>query len=267
MPSSWTALLHALALLVALSGGCTAPWDPVRGQGPCRIGCSVEVVNVYPHDPSAFTEGLLLHDGKLYESTGLEGQSTLRRTALASGEIERLHMMSPLEFGEGLAIAGERIVQLTWKDGRAYVFDKSSFELLDTFHYETEGWGLTFDGTRFVMSDGSSTLYFRSAEDFHELGRIDVKDSRGRVVNLNELEYIDGLIYANVWYTQMIVIIDPKDGAVRGRIGLNGLLAEADRTPETDVLNGVAYDPATGHLLVTGKRWPKLFEVALKEIE
>lgn len=268
MPSLRRDWWVAFALLVvALIGGCAAPWDPVRGLGPCSVSCSPEVVHVYPHDPGAFTEGLFLHEGKLYESTGLEGESSLRRIALAQGTIEQQRLMNPAEFGEGLALAGEHIVQLTWKHHKAYVYDKSTFEQVDTFGYPTEGWGLAFDGKRYVMSDGSSTLYFRSVQDFSELGRIQVHDAQGFVSNLNEIECIDGLIYANVWYTEMILIIDPVDGAVRGRIGLSNLLPQEDRTAQTNVLNGIAYDPASGHLLVTGKRWPKLFEVSLKEIE
>ena len=224
------------------------------------------VVAIYPHDPDAFTQGLQLDGGVLYESTGLEGESTLRRVTLATGAVEQARPLDAPVFGEGLAVAGDRIVQLTWKDRKAFVYDKASFSLLDTWSYPTEGWGLAFDGTRFIMSDGSSTLYFRSAENFAELGRVEVRDGNGQVRNLNELEFIDGLIYANVWRTDTIVIIDPADGKVRGRIGLRGLLGEADRTPQTDVLNGIAHDPATGHLLVTGKRWPKLFEIRIEEI-
>lgn len=259
----WLAFLGLFALpLIA----CTAPWDPVLGRGPCARGCRAQVVQTFPHDPKAFTQGLFLLDGVLYEGTGLEGQSTLRRTHRATGEIERAVPLPSDEFGEGAAAAQGRIVQLTWKHGRAYVYDPSTLAVIDQLSYPTEGWGLAFDGSRFVMSDGSSTLYFRSPDTFAELGRIRVHDGRGFVDRLNELEVIDGLIYANVWYTDMIVIIDPQDGAVRGRIGLAGLLPADQRTDDTDVLNGIAYDAASRHLLVTGKRWPTLFEIALQEI-
>lgn len=258
----FTALLWA-----ALLAGCGGPCAPTPvGAGPCGQGCRAVVVAVYPHDPAAFTQGLQLDGGVLYESTGIEGESTLRRVTLATGAVEQARPLDAREFGEGLAVAGDRIVQLTWKHGRAYVYDKATFDLIETWRYDTEGWGLAYDGTRFIMSDGSATLTFRSAQDFSVLGRVEVRDANGLVRRLNELEVIDGLIYANVWQTDTIVIIDPADGRVRGRIGLTGLLSPADRTPQTDVLNGIAHDPATGHLLVTGKRWPKLFEIRLEEI-
>lgn len=256
----------ALCLLLALAGGCGAPCAPAVGAGPCGNGCRAVVVAIYPHDPNAYTQGLQLDGGALFESTGLEGESTLRRVTLATGAVELARPLDATVFGEGLAIAGDRIVQLTWKDRKAFVYDKATFNLVDTWSYPTEGWGLAFDGTRFILSDGSATLYFRSAENFAELGRVEVRDGNGQVRSLNELEFIDGLIYANIWQSDTIVIIDPADGKVRGRIGLRGLLSEADRTPQTDVLNGIAHDPATGHLLVTGKRWPKLFEIRLEEI-
>ncbi len=261
--SGWLALLSLCALsLVA----CVAPWDPALGRGPCARGCRAQVVQSFPHDPKAFTEGLFLLDGVLYEGTGIEGQSSLRRTHLQSGAVGQAVSLPSDEFGEGIAAAGARIVQLTWKHGRAYVYDVSTLALIDQLSYPTEGWGLSFDGSRFVMSDGSSTLYFRSPDTFAELGRIRVHDGRGFVDHLNELEVINGLIYANVWLTDMIVIIDPQDGAVRGRIGLSDLLPADQRSDREDVLNGIAYDVGSGHLLVTGKRWPALFEIALQEI-
>lgn len=253
--------LCALSLIA-----CAAPWDPVLGRGPCARACRAQVVQSFPHDPTAFTEGLFLLDGVLYEGTGLEGQSTLRRTHLQSGTVGQAVSLPGDEFGEGIAAAQGRIVQLTWKHGRAYVYDASTLAIIDQFSYPTEGWGLSFDGSRFVMSDGSSTLYFRSLDTFAELGRIRVHDGGGFVDQLNELEVIDGLIYANVWLTDMIVIIDPQDGVVRGRIGLSDLLPADQRGDSEAVLNGIAYDAGSGHLLVTGKRWPTLFEIALQEI-
>lgn len=267
MPRSTAGLPVVLAWVLFMIGeGCTPPWAPDLGPGPCAIACVGEIVNTYPHDANAFTEGLILDSGKLYESTGLQGHSTLRQIQLSTGAIEAMLPLNALEFGEGLAAAGDRLVQLTWQDHRAYVYDKNSLKLLATWSYPTEGWGLTFDGARFLMSDGTSTLYFRSPDDFSELGRVQVHDQNGYVNNLNELEYIGGLVYANVWLTEMIVIIDPQSGAVRGKIGLNGLWPVENRTSGDDVLNGIAYDPATGNLLVTGKRWPEIFEIRLKEI-
>jgi glutamine cyclotransferase len=253
-----------LALLPLLIAAC-APCPPAGGAGPCAKGCGYEVVNAFPHDPEAFTQGLQYDDGVLYESTGLEGRSSVRRVALETGLIEQQQPLEARYFGEGLAIAGDRIVQLTWTSGKALVYDKSSFALLDTWTYPGEGWGLTTDGQRFIMSDGTSTLVFRSLTDFSELGRIEVRDGLGLVRKLNELEYIDGLVYANVWQTDSIVIIDTASGKVRGRISLRGLLPLADRTASTDVLNGIAYDTAGKRLFVTGKNWPKLFEIRLTD--
>lgn len=263
-PRTW--LQSILCLCVLLLVACTAPWDPLLGHGPCARGCRAQVVKTYPHDLQAFTQGLFLLDGALYEGTGLEGQSTLSRRRLHDGVVEQIVSLPDDEFGEGIAAAKGRIVQLTWKHRRAYVYDQSTLAQVDQFSYPIEGWGLSFDGTRFVMSDGSSTLYFRSPDTFEELGRIRVRDGRGFVENLNELEVIDGLIYANVWQTQMIVIIDAQDGSVRGRIGLAGLLPADLKLGPEDVPNGIAYDRASGHLLVTGKRWPTLFEIALTEV-
>lgn len=254
-------LLIARFACLLLLAGCSACAPAPTGSGPCGQGCGYEVVNVYPHDPKAFTQGLQFVDGKLFESTGLEGESSLRRVALETGTVEQARPLDASVFGEGLAVVGDRIVQITWKDHDAYVYDKNTFEIVDTWHYTGEGWGLTSDGQRFIMSDGSASLVFRSLTDFSELGRIEVRDSVGLVRNLNELEYINGLIYANIWRTDRIVIIDPADGKVRGSINLKGLLPAADRNLSTDVLNGIAYDAATDRLFVTGKKWPKLFEI------
>ena len=253
-----------VCLLLPLLGSC-APCAPATGAGPCAGGCGYEVVNVYPHDPAAYTQGLQYVDGFFYESTGLEGQSTLRKVDPISGTVLTKQPLEAKYFGEGLAVVGDRIVQLTWQNGQAFVYDRATFALLDTWTYPTEGWGLTHDGQRFIMSDGSSTLYFRDTNDFHELGRIEVRDATGHVRKLNELEYIDGLIYANIFQTDRIVIIDPADGKVRGSINLAGLLPQGDRDRNTDVLNGIAYDAVGKRLFVTGKRWPKLFEIRLRE--
>lgn len=257
------AFAAAIGLALALVS-CT-PCPPGAGAGPCGNGCGYEVVNVYPHDPSAFTQGLQYADGKLYESTGLEGQSTLRRVALETGAVELRQPLAAKYFGEGLAVLGDRIIQLTWQNGEALIYDRASLQQTGSWSYDTEGWGLTHDGTRLIMSDGSATLYFRSPEDFRELGRVEVRDGNGLVRRLNELEYIDGLVYANVWETDRIVIIDPADGKVRGQIDLSGLLPAADRGLDTNVLNGIAYDAEGKRLFVTGKRWPKLFEIRLIE--
>jgi len=221
------------------------------------------VLNTYPHDPGAFTQGLVYEDGVLYEGTGLNGQSTLRRVALETGEVLQSCALPPELFGEGIAVYGERIIQITWQSHIGLVYDKASFELLGTFSYPTEGWGLTHDEARLIMSDGSATLHFLDPETFTEVGRVEVYDENGPVVRLNELEYIGGEVYANIWQTDRIARIDPQTGQVLGWVDLSGLLGPEDRTQPVDVLNGIAYDPASDRLFVTGKLWPKLFEIEL----
>ena len=222
------------------------------------------LVREYPHDPEAFTQGLVYLDGVLYEGTGLEGESTLRRVDLETGEVLQSRPLEARYFGEGIAVLGDRIFQLTWKTETAFVYDRETFEPLATFAYPTEGWGLTTDGQRLIMSDGSSTLFFRDPDTFAEIGRIDVRYGDTPVANLNELEFIDGEIWANVWQADVIARIDPATGRVTGVIDLRGLLSAQDRRDHSpDVLNGIAHDPATGRIFVTGKLWPKLFEIEL----
>jgi glutaminyl-peptide cyclotransferase len=220
------------------------------------------VIAEYPHDRRAFTQGLVYVDGVLYEGTGLNGQSTLRRVDLETGEVQQAVGLSEEYFGEGIAVLGDRIYQLTWKNGVCVVFDRETFELQEVFTYETEGWGLTTDGERLIMSDGTNRLFIRDPETFAELDTIDVYDGVRAIWNLNELEVVDGEIWANVWQTDRIARIDPETGQVTGWIDLTGLLSEKDRERHpVDVLNGISYDPETGRLFVTGKLWPKLFEI------
>jgi glutaminyl-peptide cyclotransferase len=220
------------------------------------------VIAEYPHDRRAFTQGLVYVDGVLYEGTGLNGQSTLRRVDLETGEVQQAVGLSEEYFGEGIAVLGDRIYQLTWKNGVCVVFDRETFELQEVFTYETEGWGLTTDGERLIMSDGTNRLFIRDPETFAELDTIDVYDGVRAIWNLNELEVVNGEIWANVWQTDRIARIDPETGQVTGWIDLTGLLSEKDRERHpVDVLNGISYDPETGRLFVTGKLWPKLFEI------
>jgi glutaminyl-peptide cyclotransferase len=220
------------------------------------------VVSEYPHDRRAFTEGLVYVDGVLYEGTGLNGESTLRRVDLKTGKVLQAIGLSEEYFGEGIAVLGDRIYQLTWKNGVCVVFDRETFELQDALTYQTEGWGLTTDGERLIMSDGTNRLFIRDPETFAELDTIDVYDGMHAVWNLNELEIVDGEIWANVWQTDRIARIDPETGQVTGWIDLTGLLSESDRDRHpVDVLNGIAYDPESDRLFVTGKLWPKLFEI------
>jgi len=222
------------------------------------------VVAEFPHDRQAFTQGLVFLDGVLYEGTGLNGESTLRRVDLKSGEVLQSVALNPAAFGEGIAVMDDHIYQLTWKNKTAVLWDRKTFEPLEVFSYDTEGWGLTTDGEQLIMSDGTNRLYFRDPKTFDVLSTIDVFDGDRPVANLNELEYVDGKIWANVWQTDLIAQIDPDTGNVVGWIDLRGLLSEkARQRHEVDVLNGIAVDPATGHIYVTGKLWPKLFEIEL----
>ncbi|MFO7975039.1 MAG: glutaminyl-peptide cyclotransferase [Candidatus Hydrogenedentota bacterium] len=225
------------------------------------------VVKTFPHDPEAFTQGFAFENGFLYEGTGLRGKSSLREVVVETGEVARMASLEDAYFGEGIAILGDRIVQLTWRSQIGFIYDKRTFERVGQFSYPTEGWGLTYDGARLIMSDGSSFLYFLDPETFERTGQVQVIGPSGPVTRLNELEYIDGEVYANVWRTDRIARIDPTTGALLGWINLEGLLAPEDRTGDEDVLNGIAYDPATNRLFVTGKRWPKVYEIELLETE
>jgi glutamine cyclotransferase len=218
----------------------------------------VQVLQTYPHDTGAFTQGLLMHDGVLYESTGLVGSSSLREVALDTGEVQRTHVVPSPFFAEGLALVGEQLIQLTWQNQVAFLYDRATFDSQGQFSYTTEGWGLCYDGQRLVMSDGTSILYFRNPATFETIGAVTVRLNGTAVDRLNELECVDGFIYANVWTTDWIMKIEPSTGHVLARIDASGLLTAAERA-NTDVLNGITVDPANGDFLITGKLWPKLF--------
>jgi len=221
------------------------------------------VVNTYPHDRGAFTEGLQYVDGALYESTGRNGASDLRRVALETGEVQQRCTLPEAYFGEGVTVLDEKIFQLTWQNHTGFVYARAGFTWQRSFTYPTEGWGLTHDGQRLIMSDGTATIHFLDPATLEETSHIDVYDDHGPVVLLNELEYVRGEIYANVWQTDQIARIDPQSGQVLGWIDLSGLLSAEDRNQPVDVLNGIAYDAARDRLFVTGKLWPKLFEIEL----
>lgn len=222
-----------------------------------------EVINTYAHDPEAFTQGLVYEDGVLYEGTGLKSRSSLRKVALETGKVLQKLDLASQYFGEGIAIWEDEIIQLTWQSHVGFVYDKESFELLREFSYPTEGWGITHDGVRLIMSDGTDTLHFLDPESLEETGSVQVYDSNGLVVRLNELEYVNGEVYANIWQTDRIVRIDPDTGRVTGWIDLTGLLSAADLSQPVDVLNGITYDAEHDRLFVTGKLWPSLFEIKL----
>ena len=219
------------------------------------------IVHIYPHDPQAYTQGLLYEDGHLYESTGLNGSSSLRMVDLETGRVLQRASVPEKYFAEGLASWGSTLIQLTWQSHIAFVYDRFSFSLLRTFHYEGEGWGLTQDGRSLILSDGTATLRFFDPRTFREVRRIAVNDHGAPVTQLNELEYVRGQIYANVWHTDRIARISPSTGRVLGWIDLTGLLPENQRSDPEAVLNGIAYDAAHDRLFVTGKLWPKLFEI------
>ncbi len=219
------------------------------------------VVHVYPHDANAFTQGLIVRDGFLYESTGQHGRSSLRKIRLDTGEVLQRRPLDQQYFGEGLTDWGPHLIQLTWQSHLAFVYDLATFRLQQTFAFPPDGWGLTHDDTSLIASDGTATLRFLNPENLTETRRITVTDGGNPVRALNELEYVRGQIYANVWHTDRIAIIAPASGRVTGWIDLHGLMGTGYRLDPEAVLNGVAYDDATNRLFVTGKLWPKLFEI------
>jgi len=244
-----------LVVLLAIPLTCSGPKEATL--------YTYEVVNAYPHDTEAFTQGLVFEDGFLYEGTGLEGRSSLRKVDLATGEVLQIKSLSQEFFGEGITIYRDKIIQLTWKSRIGFVYDKNSFVKIGEFTYPTEGWGITHDGKRLIMSDGTAALYLLNPETFAQTGKIRVSYEGTPVSGLNELEYIKGEIYANVWQTNRIAIISPKTGEVVGWIDLSGLVATERSLGKVDVLNGIAYDAKNGRLFVTGKLWPRVFEIKL----
>ncbi|HXG93146.1 MAG TPA: glutaminyl-peptide cyclotransferase [Blastocatellia bacterium] len=224
-----------------------------------------EVVNSYPHDPQAFLQGLVWYDGAFYESTGQFGQSTLRLVEFPTGRVLKKHDLAPELFGEGLAIVGDRLIQLTWQSHIGFVYDRATFNLIQTFSYDTEGWGLTYDGSRLILSDGSDQLTFIDPKTFKPTGKLSVTFNSQKVTNINELEFIEGEIWANIWHDDRIIRIDPATGRVNSYLNLKDL-----RPPETldeneAVLNGIAYDAAQKRIFVSGKLWPRIFEIKLKQ--
>jgi len=232
-----------------------------------------KVIKVFPHDTSCYTEGLLYQDGAFYESGGgyldpppglqADGQSSLRKVDLATGKPIKKVMDDPKVFGEGIAVVGNKIMQLTWKEKKGYVFDKETFKLISTFSFNVgvEGWGVCFDGKKIYMDDSTNRIWFLDKDNYRETGFIDVYDDKGAVNQVNELEYIEGKLYANVYQTNNIIVIDPKTGAVLEKIDMTNLYPQNQRNANADVLNGIAYDAQGKRIFVTGKKWNKLFQV------
>lgn len=246
--------IFAAAILCAIAGAASIDGRPYTYQ----------IVHTYPHDAKAFTQGLIYVDGHLYESTGLNGRSSLRMVDLTSGKVLQKYDLPTEYFGEGLTDWGSTLIQLTWKARTAFIYDRFSFRVLKTFHYDGEGWGLTHDSTQLIMSDGTSYLRFLDPNSFKVTRRIKVIDESGRAVdNLNELEFINGEIYANVWHSDDILRISPQTGKVLGVIDLTGVIDKRELPGGDAALNGIAYDAANNRLFVTGKLWPSLFEIRI----
>lgn len=222
------------------------------------------VVARYPHDSNAFTQGLLFHDGSLFESTGRNGQSSLRKVDIETGRVEQRHDLDFEFFAEGLALFDNKFYQLTWQAGKAFVYDQENFRLVTDFSYPGEGWGLTDDGKQLIMSDGSAQLRFLDPDTFEVQRSVNVSDGERLIVNLNELEYIDGEVWANVWYDDRIARIDPDDGQLLGWIDLSSLYPASQR-PADAVVNGIAWDAESDRIFVTGKLWPAIFEIEISE--
>jgi len=225
---------------------------------------SIRIINAYPHDPDAFTQGLVFHKGYIYEGTGIAGQSSIRKVELKTGKVLRRQSLASEHFGEGITICRNRLIQLTWQSHTGFVYDIQSFRLLRTFSYPWEGWGITYDGNHLIVSDGTAVLRFLDTRTYKMVSQIQVRDRGKSLPNINELEYVKGEIYANVWGTDYIARISPRTGRVLGWVDLRVLYRYPGLGRNMDVLNGIAYDAKGDRLFVTGKYWPNLFEIRLE---
>jgi glutamine cyclotransferase len=253
-------LASALAVVVGLAAGLAAGFAAAPTPTPVY---GYKIIHVYPHDHNAFTQGLEYRDGFLYEGTGLNGKSSLRKVDLESGKVLQEIRLDSQYFGEGITLLDRRIIELTWESHRGFVYDRTTFQSIRTFEYPGEGWGLANDGRQIYMSDGTAQIRSWNPSTLQETSRITVHDGQTTIQSLNELEFVNGEIYANIWQTDRIARIAPADGHVSGWIDLSGLLPAADLAQGADVLNGIAYDAPGNRLFVTGKLWPKLFEIQL----
>lgn len=252
-------------------------WHPDNKRGTASMFIRVKpdkapvkytykVLKTYPHASTAYTQGLIYHDNHMYEGTGQYGESAIRKIDIKTGKVLSVLSIDPRLFGEGITIYRDKIYQITWRSRQGFVYDLKTFTLESTFEYNSEGWGLTTAGDHLIMSDGSNKLYHVDPTNFNILKEVEVYDHNGEVTQLNELEYVDGLVWANVWLTDRIVIIDPETGVVKGELDMTGLLSPADKAKtddKDDVLNGIAWNPEKKTFYVTGKRWPKMFEISV----
>ena len=267
-----TRLLLILALSLASlqcnagadSGSTTNKAENTATNAAAPVNYGYEIVHIYPHDPGAFTQGLVFINGKLYEGTGEAGRSSLREVDLETGHVLKKVDVPEPYFGEGIALLNNKIYQLTWQHQIGFIYNADTFEQVGKFNYTGEGWGLTTDGHSLILSDGSNRIRFLDPDSFQVTKTIAVLDGNLPVKELNELEYVNGEIYANIWHDNRIVTINPQNGRITGWIDLNGLLPPGDVHDEEAVLNGIAYDQAGNRLFVTGKLWPRLFEIKLK---
>lgn len=270
----WVAIVIAVLVLVFLKVFWSRPQPAPERETPSQTAAAaatapdaperlkVKVLSTRPHDPEAFTQGLVLDGDTLFESTGLNNKSSLREVDPQTGKVKRKVDVPSEYFAEGLALVGDRLIQLTWKEEKAFVYNRADFQKVGEFRYDGEGWGLCWDGSRLVMSDGSDRLTFRDPKTFAVQSVLNVTLAGKPATEINELECVDGVVYANVWQTDDILRIDPKDGRVTAVIDASGLLTPEERQ-KTDVLNGIAWNPKTKTFLITGKLWPRMFEVQL----
>ncbi len=266
MKKSLVIAILIIIIVIVLSASLIVIFDSSNvsaNSAVTQYTCSI--VNTYPHDTSAFTEGLVYSNGFLYESSGsFNGASTLRRENLTTGEVLQEVTLPTQYFGEGIAIVNNVIIQLTWQSNIGFIYNKTTFALLGNFTYPTQGWGLTYDGKNLIMSDGTDHLYFLNPTTFQHTGEIQVHDGNTSIVNINSLCYINGEVYANIWLTNNIIIINPQTGQVKAWINLTGLPASAAiNSNPNEVLNGIAYDPQGDKLFVTGKDWTNLYQIKL----
>ena len=256
----WLTIIATVIFGIGLYTSQNNSWLRIQAQEPVQT-CSYDIIQTYPHDPQAFTQGLIYDRGELYESTGLRGRSSLRRVELATGKVLQINPLDDLYFGEGLTLWQERLLQLTWVSQTGFIYNRETFQETGSFSYPTEGWGLTHDGQELIMSDGTDNLYFLDPDTFQETRRLKIKDRGKSIDQLNELEYVRGEILANIWLSDRIARIDPETGTVLGWLDLRGII-QPRPTPQTDaVLNGIAYDQESDRLFVTGKLWSQLFEI------